>query len=321
MRIDTLFHNNTQTQGIRRREWIRQHAPQHLRSSEEIILNGLRLRSSGTAQNVIVLGAGAATEVPLSELTRRSDEVILADLDLGAMRLARAELPTDSLQKRIRLVQCDITSENGDNLDGVSMRLSKRINKQPWEHLATLGAQAVFDAAALCLEECAVPQPVELPTVGEGSCGLVVSSLVLTQLFSYPLLDLMDTIKRVAPKLVGEQERHHRYQEAAQNFRIRIIQSHLDLMKSLLDVGGIAVLLSDIRGFAFTVYGTDHDASHRRAIPLVPRVFPDLLRERFLIAEESHWEWITDLPENERPGRGYEVGGYVLQPTMNKEIG
>ena len=318
MRIDTLTHNNTQTQGVRRREWLSQHAPQHLRSSTETILDGLQRRPYSAAQNVVVLGAGACTEVPLNELARTSDEVVLADLDMGAMRLARGEL-TEGLQKRIRLLQCDISSENGDNVDGVSMRLTRLVNKQNWEQLASQGAQAVFDAAALCLEQCPVPQPIQLPTVGEGSYGLVISSLVLTQLFSYPLLDLMDAIKNVASYLVGEQERHRRYQEAAQSFRVRVIQSHLNLMKSLLDVGGIAVLLSDIRGFAFTVYGTDHDAAHRRAIPLVPRTFPELLREIFRIVEETQWEWITDLPENGRIGRGYEVSGYVLQSLIESK--
>ena len=315
MRIDTLTHNNTQTQGVRRREWLRQNAPQHLRSSTETILDGLQRRPYSAARNTVVLGAGACTEVPLNEIARLSDEVVLADLDLGAMRLARGEL-TEGLQKRIRLLQCDISSENGDNVDGVSMRLTRLVNKQNWGQLASQGAQAVFDAAALCLEQCPVPQPTQLPTVDEGSCGLIISSLVLTQLFSYPLLDLMDAIKNVAPKLVGEQERHRRYQEAAQSFRIRVIQSHLNLMRSLLDIGGIAVLLSDIRGFAFTIYGTDHDATHRRAIPLVPRTFPDLILEKFRIAEETHWEWITDLPKNGRIGRGYEVSGYVLEPVV-----
>ena len=72
-------------------------------------------------------------------------------------------------------------------------------------------------------------------------------------------------------------------------------------------------MLSDIRGFVFNVHGTDHDATHRRALPLVPRAFPDLVRDTFDIIEEQQWEWITDLPENERLGRGYEVSGYVLR--------
>ncbi len=125
---------------------------------------------------------------------------------------------------------------------------------------------------------------------------------------------MLDSIQRIAPSLLNEQERHRRYQDAAQNFRIRIINAHLHLLRTLLDEGGIAVLLSDIRGFVFTVQGTDHDATHRRALPLVPRTFPDLVRNTFTIVEEVQWEWLTDLPTRDRPGRGYEVVGYVLKP-------
>ena len=75
----------------------------------------------------------------------------------------------------------------------------------------------------------------------------------MTQLFSYPILDVLDGIQRVAPSLLNEQERHRRYQDAAQDFRIRIIYAHLHLLCTLLDAGGVAVLLSDIRGFVFNV--------------------------------------------------------------------
>jgi hypothetical protein len=30
------------------------------------------------------------------------------------------------------------------------------------------------------------------------------------------------------------------------------------------------------------------------------------------LLEERHWEWITDLPEQGKLGRGYEVVGYSL---------
>jgi hypothetical protein len=79
-----------------------------------------------------------------------------------------------------------------------------------------------------------------------------------------------------------------------------------------LDTGGIAVVLSDVRGFVFNVYGTDHDTAHRRSLPLVPRIFPELVRNTFTVIEEVQWEWLADLPEKERPGRGYEVAGYIL---------
>ncbi|GAC1392691.1 MAG: hypothetical protein NVSMB38_17050 [Ktedonobacteraceae bacterium] len=316
MRIDNLSHNNAQTQGKHRRAWLRQHAPQHLENCMTLTLHALHQRESRAAQNALVLGAGACTEVPLNDLLRASDEVVLADLDIAALRAASDEITSSTLNKRLRLVQCDISSSSGEPKKGVSANLTRLIHRQNWEQLVLQGPQAVFDAAAFCLEQCSIPDHPEIQTLASSSFGLVISSLVVSQLFSYPILDLLDHIQHVAPELLGEQERHRRYQDAAQAFRIRIINAHLHLMRNLLDLGGSAVLLTDIRGFVFNVYGTDHDATHRRVMPLVPRTFPDLVCDTFDVVEERQWEWITDLPENERPGRGYEVSGYVLKPHL-----
>ena len=77
-------------------------------------------------------------------------------------------------------------------------------------------------------------------------------------------------------------------------------------------MGVIVVILSDVRGFVFEVFGTENDAQHRRTLPVVPRSLPELVRESFHVMEERHWEWITDLPGEGKLGRGYEVVGYVL---------
>ena len=305
-RIDNLPLSNMQMQGAERREWLRQHSPQHLQHSATLIAHVLQQRGASASRSTLVLGAGACTEVPLADLSRASDEVTLADFDLAALRIAREELESSALRKRVRLLQGDISG-------GVSNNLSRLIARQPWSAIVKEGARATFDAAALCLEQCPVPDPPHIEELPSGDFGLVVSSLIVSQLFSYPILDLLDALQRVAPSFLDELERHRRYQEAVQNFRIRIINAHLHLMRNLLDRGGVAVLLSDVRGFVFNVQGTDHDASHRRSIPLVPRTFPDLVRETFTIREEAAWEWLTDLPTKDRPGRGYEVAGYVLQ--------
>jgi predicted RNA methylase len=312
VRIDNLTYSNIQTQGARRREWLRQYSPQHLEQSAALMLSALQDRAPAASRSTLVLGAGACTEIPLTDLARASDEVVLADLDLAAMQQGRDELPSPSLRRRVRLVQCDLTG-------GVSAGLQRLVTRQPWPQLAAQGARAVFDAAADCLEECPVPNSPEIEGLHNGEFGLVISSLVLSQLFSYPLLDLLDAIQRVAPAMLSEQERHHRYQQAAQSFRTRVIQAHLNLLHTLVDGGGLVVLLSDVRGFAFNVYGTDHDSRHRRSIPLVPRAFFDLVPEHFTINEEAHWEWLSDLPQNEKLGRGYEVVGYILSPKEAKE--
>jgi hypothetical protein len=306
MRIETLPGNNLQTQGPQRRAWLKQYAPQHLERCSALVSQALSLRDPAASQSTLVLGAGACTEVPLSMLARSSEEVVLADFDLASMRRGREEMESPALRRRVRFVQCDITG-------GISSRLASLIHRQDWKALVAQGGGAVIDAAASCLEQCHVPDPPEIQTLYQGEFGLVISSLVLSQLFSYPLLDLLDHIQQVAPSVLGEQERHHRYQEAAQAFRVRVIDAHLHFMRSLLDTGGVAVLLSDIRGFVFDVQGTDHDAQHRRYLPLVPRVFPERVRDVFAVVEEVQWDWIADLPDKERPGRGYEVAGYVLK--------
>ena len=305
MRIDTLTYHNVETQGARRREWLREHSPPHLQHCAALIHSALEQRPASVSRGTLVLGAGACTEIPLAELARHSDEVALADLDLASMVRASEELPSSSLRRRVRLVEGDLTG-------GVSLNLQRLLARQPWDVLIAQGSRAVFDAASTCLEQCHIPDPPQIDTLDVGEFGLVISSLTLSQLFSYPLLDVLDRIQQLAPAFLNEQERHHRYQQAAQDFRVRIISAHLHLMRELLDTGGLAVLISDIRGIAFNVMGTDHDAEHRRAIPLVPRVFPELVHDTFTVLQEEYWEWITDLPGKENFGRGYEVVGYVL---------
>lgn len=306
MRITQLAYANRQLQGAQRREWLRQYSPQHLEWCKKLTLDGLQQRASYASRSTVVLGAGACTEVPLTELVRASDEVVLADLDKGALIQAGNELSAPSQRRKVQTLLADLSGD-------VSARLESILRRQDWQALVSQGSEAVFDAAAACLERCTVPDPPIVGSLNQGEFGLVVSSLLLSQLFSYPLLDMLDLVQRVAPQFLLEQERHRHYQEAAQQFRIRIINTHLHLLRFLLDAGGAVVLLSDVRGFAFTVYGTDHDAQHRRMMPLVPRVFPELVRDVFTIVEEEQWEWLTDLPTNERPGRGYEVNGFVLK--------
>jgi hypothetical protein len=307
VRIDTLTYNNVQTQGPKRRAWLREHSPQHLQQCAMLMLHALQKRPVSTSHSTLVLGAGSCTEVPLTGLARDSDEVVLADLDLASMRQGCDELTSVALRKRVRLLECDISG-------GVSASLNLLVEQQSWDKLGSQGAQAVFDAASRCLEQCPIPDPPDIEGLSTGEFGVVISSLILSQLFSYPLLDILDHVQRIAPGFLGEQERHRRYQEAVQAFRERTIKAHLHLLRELVDVGGLVVLLSDVRGFVFDVYGTGDDTEHRRTVPLVPRILPKLVREDFAVIEEAHWEWLADLPETGKLGRGYEVVGYVLSP-------
>lgn len=287
------------------RELLARRSPQHLENSTGLMLEALRRRPYSASRGTLVLGAGACTEVPLAALVHDSDEVVLADLDLASMQQARAELSALSLRKAVRLVAADLSGD-------VSAALERLLARQPWSSLAEEGPRALFDAAADCLDACPVPDPPQITGLAPGDFGVVVSSLVLSQLFSYPLLDVLDRVQRVAPDAVVEQEHHHGYQEAAQAFRVRIIAAHLHLLRSLLDSEGLAVLLSDQRGFVFDTPDSQLAAERRRGIPLVPRVFAELVESNFAVLEKHTWEWLADMPGEGRYGRGYEVVGYLL---------
>lgn len=306
MRIDTLATHNIQTQGARRRAILHRQSPQHLAQATDLLLTALRQRPAHVSRSTLVLGAGACTEVPLAGLVHASDEVVLADLDLASMRQARTELATPALQKSVRLVCEDLSG-------GVSTHVKRLLTRQPWATLATQGARALFDAAASCLEHCLVPDPPEIAGLAPGNFGVVSSSLILSQLFSYPLLDVLDCIQRAAPTLLTEQERHPRYQEVSQAFRVRVITAHLHLLRMLLDQDGLGVLLCDQRGFVFDAPNVQLAHEHRRTIPLVPHTFFDLVESTFTVLEKRTWEWLTDMPTEGRYGRGYEVVGYLLR--------
>src|SRR5579883_2977955 len=70
VRIDNLTYSNIQTQGARRREWLRQYSPQHLEQSAALMLSALQDRAPAASRSTLVLGAGACTEIPLTDLAR-----------------------------------------------------------------------------------------------------------------------------------------------------------------------------------------------------------------------------------------------------------
>lgn len=305
MRIDTLTMHNAQTQGARSRATQSRQSPQHVEQATALLLAALRLRPYSASRSTLVLGAGACTEVPLAALVHASDEVVLADLDRASMQQARAELAAPALRKSVCLLCEDLSG-------GISTSLERLLACQPWSSLVVQGPRAIFDVAATCLDACVVPDPPVIPGLALGNFGLVSSSLILSQLFSYPLLDVLDRVQRLAPTALVEQERHQRYQEASQAFRVRVITAHLHLLHALLDQGGLAVLLCDQRGFVFDAPNAQLASEHRRSIPLVPHAFFELVESTFTVVEKRTWEWLTDMPAEGRYGRGYEVVGYVL---------
>lgn len=307
MRIERLAEENPRTQGAARRAWYREHSPEHLRAVARLVEDGLAARGDGASDAAVVLGAGACTELPLERLARACSRVALVDLDTRGMERARQELPP-ALRGHVELVTADISGR-------ISASLAAALRAQPWSDLVALSEASVLGAAASCLEGVAVPTPPRIAGLGLEAHGLVISSLTLTQLFSLPLLDVLDTLAVVAPR-VSVPEADARYRTAARGLRRRIALAHLDLMATLLAPEGAAVLISDETGYLLAPTGGRREGQTREALSLLSGVLdlPADLAGRFThIGPLRRWEWQVSAPAPSQPGRAYAVVGALLR--------
>ncbi len=168
-------------------------------------------------------------------------------------------------------------------------------------------------AAATCLDRCDVPQPPELAELRPGRCGVVISSLVVTQLWSYPLLDLTDLLNTIDPALAARQHEHAALGPAIERFKERVARGHLLLLARLLRPSGVAVLIAEDEGRLTPQHGQQSQGLDV-PLPLLPARFSALVEEAFTPVEPARgWEWISDLPSAVRAGRTYHVTGYVLK--------
>jgi len=312
MRISRLAEENPRTQGPERRAWYRRNSPEHLRAIAALVEDALAARGSGATgglSRAVVLGAGACTEAPLERLARSFEQTLLVDVDVPGMAHARDELSA-SLRSRVDLLQADITG-------GVSDALASDLRAQPWRDLALLGASAPLEAAAACLERCPVPDPPQLHALAPQGYTLVFSDLALTQLYSLPLLDVVDMLSLHAPDAVDLRETNVRYRQAAQVFRRRIALAHLSLLASLLAPEGAAILATDRTGYLLPPKGGPHARNPRESLAVLPAdalAIPDDLAARFsLVGKPRTWEWLVTAPDTTNFGRMYEAVGVVIR--------
>ncbi len=314
MRIERLSVDNQRTQGAERRNWYRKYSAKHLKQVEQALLAALDARGSATPDNAVALGAGACTELPLEQLARACSPVTLVDLDTEGMLRARAELP-EKLRPRVRTVTADLTG-------GVSGALQDQLRGRPWPDLRALGGgrgASILSAVADCLNRTAVAQSPDPWALGlkPQSFGLVVSSLTLTQLYSLPLLDALDTLLVYAPDLADERAAHPSYLAAERDFQRRVVLGHLALIEQLLAPEGVALLITDRVGYLLSPERGPHAGEGRETLEVLPSEalrLPDDLEARFSrVGPLRQWMWMVSMPEGETPGRAYEVVAAILR--------
>ncbi len=317
MRIERLSQENPRTQGPERRAWYRAHSADHLRTIAELVEESLRTQL-GKGVRALVLGAGACTELPLERLARGCESVLLVDVDVQGMLRARDEVP-QSLRAKVNAVAADITG-------GVSQALAAELRMQPWSDLVSLGGpagRAPLDAAAACLDHCPVPDPPVFAELAPEGYDLVISSFVLTQLFSLPLLDVIDVLGMYAPDSVDLRDSSPRYREAAQRFRRRIALAHLSLIGALLAPEGAGLLLSDVRGYLLPARNGLHAGAGAapEALDVLPPdvlALPDDVAARFVVnGHVHHWRWLVSAPATDLPGRAYDASGVLFRQRVS----
>lgn len=313
MRVARLPDDNLRTQGAERRAWYLSHSPHHLDAVARLIEDATRRAPPDAHARAVVLGAGACTEVPLAVLARLYRSVTLVDLDSRGMERARAEVP-QVYRERVTLISADISG-------GVSASLARELASQPWADLAALTGKngtAPLDAAAGCLQRTDVPDPPAIGGLEPGAYSLVISTLVLTQLFNLPLLDVVDTLTVHVPWAVDLRETHERYRAAATRFRRRLALAHLHLIARLLAPTSTAVFITDVTGYLLSPRAGPHAGPAEESLAVLPadalRLPDDLMRDFSLPSAPQHWRWTVHEPGPAQPGRAYDVFGTVLMP-------
>lgn len=122
-------------------------------------------------RTALVLGAGKCTEIPLEDLARRFDEVVLVDLDEESMAAAVEELP-DELIPKVHVSVQDVTTFAAPLMGHLLESVAESDS-----------AATAFGRIAQTLDKLEPRKsPFRLP-----EADLVVSSLLLSELHRYPL--------------------------------------------------------------------------------------------------------------------------------------
>jgi len=213
----------------------------------------------------VVLGAGKAYDLPLEELAKRFERVVLVDIDAEAMAASSAAAVRDAgLRRRLELRPMDVT--------GVTAHLAKEIDREVGSASNAASAEAALEA--LCGSYCLASPPRLVAPDERGD--LLVSGLVLSQLGLQPKLAAKRLFEQRFGKIARDSE--PRWSAVWDELERRVQQDHVD---ALCEHADLAVLSSDVvhhsGGESWSVIGAD------RLEERVPRFLEILAR--------AAWGW------------------------------
>ena len=201
----------------------------HLTTSRERILQAADL-ADGT-RIVTVLGAGLGMEIPLAELARRFERLVLVDLDGRSMLQSLRQVPTE-LRARVDLKVMDVTSFAGPLIEQI---------EQAVEMSST--SEEAFERFGVILDGLRAGDPPSLP-----KSDLVVSSLLLSEIPRYPFSYASQSAEARFGVTLQTWDRSDEF------FRRLVelsIEDHVELLAELVSPGGVVYFSDTIaRGLA-----------------------------------------------------------------------
>ena len=139
----------------------------HLDTSRQRIIEAAQL--SGATKVATVLGSGIGMEIPLAELARRFDRLVLVDLDGHSMLYSLQEIPRE-FRAKVDLKVMDVTT--------FASRVAEQIERAVE---ASSSAAEAFERFETILDGLRIGDAVPLP-----KSDFVVSSLLLSEIPRYP---------------------------------------------------------------------------------------------------------------------------------------
>jgi hypothetical protein len=254
----------------------------------------------------VILGAGQAFDLPLVELAKSFEQLVLVDIDADALNATVAgALKDPGLRARTELRLLDLTGVNG--------QLVQRIDEAV--ALAADAAEARERLEALCWTYRLAAPPRLLPP--EEPADLLVSSCVLSQVAWPQRVYAKRVYERRFSSLPGPLElrwaRHFTYLE------LRLQQDHLT---SLAGVAEQVALTCDVVN---NVTVLDPAGTERKSGQNVPTLGVPSLLERvpklFQLREHASWEW--NRYEATRTGRGSRMeveGARLTTPETSGDL-
>jgi len=244
----------------------------------------------------VVLGAGHAFDLPLVELAKTFEKLILVDIDAEALDATVAgALKDPGLRARTELRLLDLTGVNG--------QLVSRID----EAVASAGnaAEARDRLEALCWTY-RLPSPRLLPA--EERADLLVSSCVLSQVSWPQRVYARQVYERRFSSLPGPVERHW-----ARHFTYLELRLQQDHLTSLADVAEQVALTCDVISNPTVL---DAAGKERKNGQTIPTLGVSSLLERvpklFGVRAHARWEWPFAKATRTRNGSRKDVEGVRL---------